>query len=293
MPQRRLMNLLISAFIVIFHCNLFAMDTIKTKHQHITDIKTVFKFELLRRALELTQDEFGPYKHEVANLEVSAGNTLKASMDRGIINTLLVPSTEFWDKNAIAIRVPVRLGLLSYRVLMIKKENLDKFSQVKDLTQLNTFTAGLISGWATTEIYRNNNLHFVESSHFDGIFSMLNKQRFDYMPRGIYEVYNELSLLGPLADEIIIEPSLALYIPTSSYVYVSKSEPRLANRLSKGLRQLLDSGELKSILFRYFKADIDRAKLEQRRYINIESDYHNKYSKQDEQYYLFNHLIEK
>ena len=286
-------RMLLTIFIVIFHTDLYAIDIMKTQHQDMTNIKTAYKFEIFRRALELTVAEYGSFKHEVVSLKISAGKKLNASLERGIINTFLLPANEFWDENAIPIRIPVRLGMLSYRTLLVNEIDVKKFKKVDNLKELNNFTAGVIDEWTTTKILKFNNIKLVETSHFDSMFLMLQKQRFDYIPRGVYEINRELAAQESVLNDIVIEPTLALYIPTSSYVYVSKSEPRLAKRLEVGLRKLLLSGELKRILYRYFKSDIEQASLNERVIIKIKSPYHDKYNKADEQYYLFNNLITK
>jgi hypothetical protein len=47
---------------------------------------------------------------------------------------------------------------------------------------------------------------------------------------------------------VVIEPSLAIYLPMPTYVYVSPAKPRLAQRLEKGLKIMLKNGELHQIL---------------------------------------------
>ena len=125
--------------------------------------------------------------------------------------------------------------------------------------------------------------------HFNGLFLMLKKDRFDYIPRGINEVYDELLTRKSSLEGVVVEPSIALYIPTSTNFYIAKTEPRLAKRLEIGLKQMLESGELKDILYKYFAKDIKRANLSERKIFTIENPYHSKNNKADEKHYLLSH----
>ncbi|MGJ8680944.1 MAG: hypothetical protein ACSHXM_11445, partial [Paraglaciecola sp.] len=106
---------------------------------------------------------------------------------------------------------------------------------------------------------------------FEGLFQMLEKQRFDYFPRAIYEIYNELETRKSSLENVVIEPTLAIYLPTETYVYVSPTAPRIADRMQQGLNMLLKSGELKRILVKYYSDEIARANLANRKIIKIEN----------------------
>ena len=172
-------------------------------------------------------------------------------------------------KNIITIKIPVRLGLLSYRLLLINKSKLSLFTSVKTKEDLSKLNAGLQYDWVTTTVFKENNMRFTPSHKFSSLFEMLKQDRFDYMPRAIYEIYDELNMRKADLADIIIEPTLAIYIPMATYVYVSPKEPRLAKRIETGLRKLIANGEMKIILDKYYKEDIQRANLKQRTIINI------------------------
>lgn len=282
-----LINVLI--FTVTFSQYSYAIDIVKTKHPDVFDKKAEHRLEVIRRALEITEPEYGAFKIEKYSQERSVGKSLKALVDRGFINTMIMPANELWDSYSIPIKIPVRLGLLSYRVLLVNENDLPTFAKTQTLVELSELTAGLISGWATTKAFKSNNMKLIGINHFDGLFLMLKKNRFDYIPRGIHEVYDELLTRKSSVKGIVIEPSIALYLPTSTNFYIAKTEPRLAKRLSSGMQEMLESGELKDILYKYFSVEIKRANIAARKIIKIENPYHSKYNKADEKYYLLNH----
>lgn len=265
--------------LILFSNKSYSIDVVKLHRQEITDNKAAHHIEVVGRALEITEPEYGPFKLKVVNLTMSAGRLLKASNEGKIFNTAVMPASRVWDEHIIAIKVPVRLGLLSYRILLINKVDLSKFEKVNSLDDLNHFTSGVITDWVTTEIFELSKIKMVKTGHFEGIFLMLDKHRFDYIPRGIYEIYDELEERQSVLKDIVVEPAIALHIPTSTYVYVSPNETRLAKRLTIGLNELFASGELKTILYKYYSNYIERANLAERKIIEIANPYHDKNEK--------------
>ncbi|MDO6444477.1 hypothetical protein Q4493_01690 [Colwellia sp. 1_MG-2023] len=249
---------------------LYALDTVRfLKPTKGHEKRTLHKDEVILRALQLTEPEFGDYKIDTFTVDMTPSRAQQYIKEGKVLNTFINPSNKEWDKHAIAIKIPIRLGLISYRLLLVNKANLPAFKEVKTLEQLSQLTAGLQSSWVTTKVFNELEMSLVKSHTFEGLFLMLNKQRFDYLPRAIYEAYDELNIRKERIKNVVIEPNLALYLPMVTYIYVSKTEPRLARRLKLGLEKLLASGELKTILDKYYEEDIKRANLKNRTIIEI------------------------
>ena len=61
----------------------------------------------------------------------------------------------------------------------------------------------------------------------------------------------------------------ALHLQAPYYIFVSPKSPRLAKRLEAGLEMMVKDQSLKSLFYSYFKADIDKARISQRRIIYL------------------------
>jgi len=193
------------------------------------------------------------------------------------INAYIGPYNKTWDSEIISIKVPIRQGLLSYRLLLVHNSQLAKFSKVKTLDDLSKINAGLQQHWATTKVFTSHNLKVTTTHNFEGLFQMLKRDRVDYIPRAVYEAYDELNMRQPDLKDIVVEPTLALYLPMATYIHISPQEPRIARRIEIGLRKLIDNGEMKTILDKYYAEDISRANLQNRRIIKISNpDYSDK-----------------
>jgi hypothetical protein len=239
----------------------------------IEDKRTKHKHEVITRALEITKSQFGPYRIEVVNVDMPPSRGLMEIKSGKVINLFIVPHSEVWDKGAIPIKIPIRLGLLSYRLLLVNKNNLHLFKYVDGVKELKHLTAGLQSDWIITQVFKKQGFKVIEGHNFEGLFQMLNRGRFDYLSRGIYEIYDELEMRQPELKNVVIEPNIALYLPMITYVYISPSAPKLAKRMQAGLSELLKNGELAKILEKYYGEDIARAKLSTRKIIEIDNSY--------------------
>ncbi|MGJ8681631.1 hypothetical protein [Paraglaciecola sp.] len=258
----------------LFIAQASAVDTVKMlRLSSDLDKRTLHKEEVIVRALSISEPEFGPYKFNPILGNMTPGRTLNSMREGELINTYIGPSRENMEEYAIPIKVPIRMGLLNYRLFLVNKSNMAKFDKVESLDDLNKLVAGLQNHWVTTDIFKNLDMNMVTGHNFDGMFLMLQKNRFDYFPRAIYEIYEELEERKLALDNITIEPRLALHLPMPTYVYVSKNAPQLAKRVEFGLRKMVNKGEIKRLLYKYYSEEIQKANLPKRTIIHMDNPY--------------------
>lgn len=270
--KRFMCLLIVCIFGLGFTLESKAIDTIKMlKPILAADKRAEHKDEVINRALELTVSEFGPFNFEKVNVDMTPGRALSETKTGQLINLFIAPHNEIWDEGTIPIKIPIRRGLLSYRLLLVNKNNLQKFKYVESMQELKQLTAGLQGHWVTAKIFKDLGFNVETANNFEGLFHMLDRGRFDYFPRAIYEIYDELNSRKSELPNLVIEPTLALYLPMKTFVYVSPKAPRVAKRMESGLSKLLESGEMAQILDKYYSEDIRRANLKNRRIIKIQN----------------------
>lgn len=254
--------------------NSYAGDVIKT----VTPISgggksSAYKQEVILRALELSQGSHGDFTIKNTAINMKPLRAIRSIKEGELINVAIIAANKEWDDNTLVIKIPIRGGTLSYRLLLINKVNESKFSKIESLSDLEELTVGLQNDWSTTPIFENSLLPTMKSQNFEGIFLMLNSQRVDYIPRAIYEVFNELNMRKSALENVMVAPDIALYIPMVTYIYVSPKHPRIAERLSLGLKELVKTGELRAIFDKYYAQDIEKSNLNTRTVIELENPY--------------------
>lgn len=238
------------------------------------DVRMQFKLKILEEALKSTYDEYGEY---VIKMDAPKMNNSRArkEMQRkgGSLNTFIALTNHDWENAAIPIRIPIRRGILSYRLLLIRKEDQEEFSKIKTIDDLKKKKVGLKLGWSLVKILEEFGFNIIKAPDYDGLFGMLNNGRYDYLPRGINEIFDEYNQKKDELKNIIIEPNILLIIPSPSYVFVSKHNPRLAERLKKGLELMVENGTLKSIFNEFYSEDIKKADLKKRRVLQLDNSF--------------------
>ena len=120
-----------------------------------------------------------------------------------------------------------------------------------------------------TAVLRQQGFNLVTASSYDGSFSMLENKRYDWLSRGVHEIFDELNARKNSLEHLAIEPTLAIKTQLPTVIYVSPTEPQLAKRLEKGLIIIAENGTLKSIFDKYYSDSIQRAELGKRRILTV------------------------
>lgn len=235
------------------------------------DQRNVFKRKILKQALENTTEEFEDYEIEFHNYYMNPKRGFHELLTGESVNVYFALTLEKWEKMAIPIRIPLRKGLVSYRLLLVNKKNLGLFEGIKTAAQLKTLRAGLNDGWTTYQIMEQQHFNIVKLNDYEGMFNMLEVNRYDYLLRGVNEIFGEIDGHKIRNPDLVIEPNLAVYIPSATYIFVSKNEPRLARRLRKGLKTMITNGQLDRLFDEFYRENLERAALHKRTIIHIEN----------------------
>lgn len=268
-----LFSVLLSLFIrVDLSLSQTSIDEVRYEAgQSKNDVRLQFKLEILHTAMQKTTDKYGRYKIVNKTPIVNAHRAIHLMQSGKDLNVFIALTNKKWEENTIAIRIPIRRGLVNYRLLLIHKDEGENFQRIESLRDLLKMRVGSKYGWSTTSVLENAGFTVIPSDSYDGLFAMLDKHRFDFIPRGVNEIYDEYDQKKGALKNIMIQPNLALYIPNATYVFVSPKYPKLAQRLQAGLETMVAEGSLTEIVERYFRDDLARADLGHRRIIHLEN----------------------
>jgi hypothetical protein len=171
------------------------------------------------------------------------------------------------EEQLLPIRISIDKGLMGWRVALITKAQASLLKNVHNLSDLQAFQAGQGHDWPDRKILAANGLPVQASSSYEGLFYMLAAGRFDYFPRSLLEVWTEAQSYQQLG--LTVDPYLVLHYPTSSYFFVSPSNPQLAETLRLGLERALADGSFDRLFFKHNGAFLRQLKLSQRRILEL------------------------
>lgn len=224
---------------------------------------------LLTAVLERTRPEFGPYRIQHAPLHMERPRLLEALKEGTLVNLTAYPATADWMRELKPVRVPIDMGLQSWRILLIGAGKQPALRAVRTTEQLGRLRAGAGSSWATLDSLQEAGLQVVTGGSYTGLFQMLMADRFDYFPRGVNEIFPEYEMHRAANPTLAVEDSLLLHDRVPSLFFVSPTAPRLHRRIAAGMEAMLKDGTLERLVLSYHKNDLRRAKLCARKRIEL------------------------
>jgi hypothetical protein len=270
---RRLFIVITLALVSLHACASDKLQVIVPPFEKTVEPQVTYFYTLLQLALTKTEATDGPFEVKFAPEFISVERViadLKGGKDINLIWTTINAKRE---RELLPIKISLIRELNSYRVLLIRAEDQPKFDQIKDINDLRKFTAGLGSQWPDADVMRNNDLTVIGSPAYLPLFKMLASKRFDYFPRGLYEVWNEAKIHADLG--IVIEKNIMLYYDAPFYFFVNKNNPQLANRIERGLKIAIADGSFEELFTSIpsFKLALEEQKNSQRRLLVLETRY--------------------
>ncbi|HEX7641429.1 MAG TPA: hypothetical protein VF472_04365 [Burkholderiaceae bacterium] len=229
-----------------------------------SDSRGSYIIELLRLALDKSGAayELAPYKFPMEQSRV-----LLQLEKGGDIDVAWSMTTREREKTLRPIRIPIDKGLLGWRLLLINNRDRDAFGAVHSLPQLQAYAAGQEHDWPDVAVLRANGLKVKTGETYDGLFHMLEADRFQYFPRSVTEIWDEQERHRGLGIEV--ETTLALHYPSCIYFFVKKDNLPLEKRTEQGLRLAIRDGSFDKLFQRYYGNNILRAGLRKRTVLEL------------------------
>lgn len=229
-----------------------------------------YGINLLQQVLEKTISSYGPFKMLPAeNMNVGRAIEFLIKEDAETVNVVWSTTSQNREKSLLPIRIPIRKGLLGYRVFLIKKENQAKFDNIKTVEELKKLKVGQGHIWNDVKVFKENGFDVVTGPDYEGLFRMLAEDRFDYFSRGFNEAPEEYEARKDMLPSLSIEETILLYYPWPKYFFTSKNNPLIAKRIELGLKIMIQDGTFEEIFKKYHKKDIERVNLKNRKLFKI------------------------
>jgi len=225
--------------------------------------------EILKTALEKTVAEFGPYTLEPSRSRMNEARYLAELLNPdGMVNIGWSGTSVQKEKDYHALRIPLRKGILGYRVALIGRNRQTDIDRIRNLDDLREVRIGQGIGWGDVAIYEANGIK-VHTAGYESLFKMVAADRIDLFPRGINEVFPEYAARHDAIPNLAVEKNLLIYYPWPYYFFFNKSAKALAKRVETGIRTMMKDGSFDAIFMKYNRASILKANLKNRRIIRI------------------------
>lgn len=272
---RLLQALLVCLASALCTANTAALDVVKIMPPEADhDIRFSYKRLVLEAALNATVESHGPYEIQQMFGYMSHARAMRElSRKEGLINVAYAIPTYEREQYAIPVRIPVRKGLLSYRLLLVKKERAEEFQSIKTIDELKEKRLGSGVTWITTKVFRDRGWPVATNEDRKGLLNMLERERFDYILFGVNEIFKELDQHNLSERGLVVAPDVGVFLKMPLYMFVARNEPEIAERLEVGMKRIVASGQLDTLFNDYYLKDIHRADLNSRHFIEINNNF--------------------
>ncbi|CTQ52682.1 hypothetical protein LP7551_01202 [Roseibium album] len=246
---------------------IFLTISAATTTSHATDKDYVT--ELIRQVFARTEAPGAAERRPLETLVTSRNRMLLELISGENIEFNALPTKPEWEEKLITIRIPLRKGLQGYRLFFINREDQETLAKVETLEQLKQFPIGSGAQWSTTKALEQAGFIVVTAKGKPELMKMLSLGRFQTYGRGIDEIYSENDKWAAEYPKLAIEQKIALFIPHPTYFFVTPKRPDLAERMERGLREMVADGSFDKLFWEFFEDDIERAGLKNRKVFRI------------------------
>lgn len=242
--------------LILISINCVAQETVEFWNGNKTDARQQYELNILDAALKASSQKYGKYHINHDPIELSTNDESAVFRSKGsdvFVTVAGNPKLELEEK--IIVTHPIMKGLLGYRLIIVRKQDLDKFAEIQTVQAFKQLRIGIPKGWADADLFRHNDYKVIEGGTFDQIFDLLASNEFDYIALGANEIEMAFENRAKPYGKFSIEPTTMLYYPFPLVFYVNPDNPLLAERLRHGLHLIDKNGEAQR-LFENASGDI-------------------------------------
>ncbi len=255
---------LLACMLLAWHLAAAGAEVIRfPKPEFEGDRREDYAFQLLQLALSKSGTEYRIQMTQVGMnqarvvLEIEAGRT---------VDVAPLPSSAEREARLLPIRIPIHKGALGWRIGLIRQGDQELLARVRTPQDLKGVRLAQGQEWPDTKILQGNGISVITAPRDEVLFKMLEARRFDYFPRSVMEIWDELA---NHADALVMEPHLALHYYYDSYFMVNRKNTRLAQDIHEGLEKSIRDGSFDRLFQQYFGERIRKAHLEARTVIEL------------------------
>ncbi len=237
--------------------------------ESLNDKRYDYPHDLLQLVLDETQADYQKSTVKYATHIMNRERLLIALKEGDEVHVVAEAPKAAWVNELLLVRIPIRKGIQGYRLFFINKQDQATLSALKTFEEFKALATGSGRGWSTTRVLREAGFNVVVGNNYEGLFTMLERGRFQTFGRGVNEIEAEYLAQKEAHPNLAIDTELVLHIPLPTYFFISPKRPDLKKRIEQGLWRLIKSGKFEAYFLAQHQALIDKFRLKERRSFSI------------------------
>lgn len=172
---------------------------------------------------------------------------MTADLELGHIDIAWSGTTSQFEQEMQAIYFPIYRGMLGMRLPIVERDKSTLFSNVTTWSQFKRFIPCQGKAWPDTTILEANGLTVAKSLKYPNMFSMLEGDRCDYFPRGVFEPFQEVKTQSQY--NLVVDENVMLRYKMPYYLFTKKSNTELSEHISLIFTEMYNDGTFQAIFF--------------------------------------------
>ncbi|MBP3191078.1 hypothetical protein [Natronogracilivirga saccharolytica] len=235
-----------------------------------TTVRRDYEREVLKEVLRVTNDEYGEWELIECAEDLHGDDESLVFREFGHDLTVTTAGNpKFEHERKIMVHKSVMMGILGYRVLIVREEEAELFANIESEEELQKLRFGVPYTWTDAGLFRENGYNVVEGGSYEDLFERLHNHEFDFTALGANEVENVFDYRKEETEGLVMVDHLLIYYPFPMLFYVNPDEPEVAERIRKGMKILAERSTLDEIFLKYNGELIDRLNLSDRTVIQL------------------------
>lgn len=232
------------------------------------DERTGYPLALLRLAFQQSE-ELKSYSLKPTDIRMPRGRSLKL-LEKGIaIDIFWSISTPQRDEGLTKVDFDLYKGMFGYRLLMVNKANKAGFELMNSPAEIKEKVAALGYDWPDYEIFIRNGFNVQGTSSYSGLFTLLERNRVDYLPRSLFEIWSESDFFKNQDFQVV--ESFAIYYPITFNYYLNREDKDIAALLEDSLNLLYQKGDFDLLFSVVWQDSMERANLDDKRIVHLDN----------------------
>jgi hypothetical protein len=226
-----------------------------------------YSFQLLQLALAKAGSP-----HQVAltpHVMQQGRSIVEIAAGSGKLHIIATMTSREREEKLLPVRIPISKGLLGWRLLLVRADELDQFRATATVQDLQPYRMAQGHDWPDLAILDSNGLHGAAVSNYGSLFDMLKAGRVDYLPRSVLEVWQEAAR----HKELAVEPFLLLHYTTPDYFFVNRADGQLAEQIRRGLELAITDGSMDRLFHQHYGKLLRQSRLDKRRVLELKNPF--------------------
>lgn len=250
------------------------MNNIQFWNGNKSTIRAQYEPEVFEACLAITKEQ---YSSETADFDVVIDNSdHPAATDESNVFfngadalVTVAGNPKFAEREKIVIENVIDKGLLGFRGLICSEVNIPHLQMCQSKQALQAHKVGIPATWVDAELFRSNGFTVVEKGLLDDLFPRLTAGQFDFTSLGMNEIEAILKQCKHNSKALSIVPQIMIFYALPLVFYVHPQKEDLARRLTVGLIQIMENGQLDAIFEKHYGKIVQRMAMKNRRVIQL------------------------